>query len=247
MISILVPVKDAERFLRSTLLSVRAQTWSDWEAVIVIDSKSRDSSADIAREMAAVDPRFRLYTGSRNGVSNVRNFALDQARGEYIAFLDSDDLWLPNKLEIQLAAMKMANSALSCTSFRRISLDGTRVGRKISPPAQISYRRLLQQNCMLMSSVMVRREAIGLKRFRDMGCEDFAFWLDLLRDGENGLGLNQDLVRYRIVPNSRGSSKWRSFTESWAVLRAQTSVSLPMQAANLALLGARGAMKYARF
>ncbi len=247
VISVVIPVYNAERFLAATIESLRQQTFSSWEGLIALDPKSQDRSLAIARRLARLDPRLRILHSNGAGAAAARNTGLDAARGDYIAFLDADDLWLPQKLAFQVAAMIAGQARISCTAFRRISQDGMRSGRLIRPPRRINCARLQQQNCMLMSSAMVQHSLVKATRFRDIGCEDFAFWLDLLGGGEVAHGLQLDLVRYRIVALSRGSSKLRTLRESWEVLRARPSAGFVRDLFHIGMLSARGAVKHARF
>ena len=247
IISIIIPAYNSERYLADTLTSVLAQTFSSWEALVVIDPQTEDQTSTIAEQFALRDDRIRIFRGTQPGVAATRNLALRTARGEYLAFLDSDDRWEPTKLAFQITAMIASDASLSCTAFRRLSADGVRQGREIKPPRRITYARLQQQNCILMSSAMVKRSLVGTTEFHDIGCEDFAFWLEILSRTPSALGIQKVLLNYRIVASSRGSNKWRSLRESWDVLRARPKASLPQTLFHISMLSARGAIKHARF
>jgi teichuronic acid biosynthesis glycosyltransferase TuaG len=246
-VSILIPAYNCERFLEATIDSVLAQSFRDWEMILSVDPGSTEATRSLVEKLARKDSRIRWSISSAKGVSANRNHAMDLAQGEYFAFLDADDVWDPRKLEIQLVRMKDHRAGFSCTTFRRLDESSARKGRKISPPRRITYRRLLQQNCILCSSVMVSRDLVGDLRFQELGCEDFDFWLRLLRkSGTPCLGCREDLVYYRIVSGSRGASKWRSLKETWGVWRRQ-SLSLPSRFGLLGIFTFRSLAKYSRF
>jgi teichuronic acid biosynthesis glycosyltransferase TuaG len=246
-VSILTPVFNAERFLAQTVQSVVRQTHPRWTLQLLIDPQCTDGSEALARKFAKSDSRIQVIQAPRSGVSEVRNCGLELARGPFVAFLDSDDLWLPHKLERQLRFLTQTGSGICSTGFRRISESGNRVGRFITVPERMTYRRLLQQNCILCSSVLLDLRKFKCVRFPVTGCEDFALWLSLLRPAATTLGLREDLVRYRIVKGSRGSGKWRSLRETWQIFRVQEKLNGWRAVGLMGLFVARGIGKYARF
>jgi teichuronic acid biosynthesis glycosyltransferase TuaG len=250
LVSVIMPTYNSARFLPQAVASVRAQTFGHWELLISVDPKSSDDTAAIAENLAAGDRRVRVFYPKGPGVAAARNAGLENARGRYLAFLDSDDLWLPCKLSQQLRRMRESDSGFSCTRYRRFAgsnLDGGREGHLIVLPDQITYQRLLQQNCILLSSVILDRHAHPEVAFRDVGCEDFDLWLRLLRPGGWCLGVQQDLLRYRIVRGSRGSNKWQSLRETWEVFRHSAGLSAVRSSAIMMPFLARNLVKYARF
>ncbi len=246
-VSILTPVFNAARFLTATIDSVCAQTYPHWTLYLILDPLSGDESGLIAHAYARRDPRIRVLTAASPGVSAARNCGLENAEDDYIAFLDSDDVWLPEKLARQVRVLEGAAGGFCSTSFRRIDTGGVRVGRVLSVPPRISYQRLLQQNCILCSSVMLNRRRVGKVRFPEMGCEDFALWLSLLQGGSSCIGLQQDLVRYRIVLGSRGSDKWRSLRETWIIYRQREKLNRLRASATLGIFVVRGLARHWRF
>lgn len=246
-VSILIPVYNAEIFLTETVRSVQAQTYPSWEALLIIDPLSSDRSASLAEELARTDPRIRVVRANQPGVSSARNQGLDLTEGEFVAFLDSDDVWLPCKLETQLQVMSTPERAWTCTAFRRLNENGSRLGRVIAVPARVNRLRLLQQNSILCSSVVIRRNLLGERRFPSVGCEDFALWLQLLRGHTYCYGVATPLVKYRVVKGSRGANKWRTLRESWCIYRAQEKLGFAPALMALFLLITRGALKHSRF
>jgi teichuronic acid biosynthesis glycosyltransferase TuaG len=222
-VSIVTPMFNAARFIRATTDGVAAQTYTDWEHLLVDDGSSDDSLA-IARRRSAADGRFVvLRTSGRAGALEARNTGLDAARGRYVAFLDADDLWLAAKLERQVAFMQRTGAAISHTAYRRFDdADGT-PGRVIQPPARIGYRDLLGNTAILMSAGMVDARQFGDLRVPAGGHpsmrSDLRFWLRCLRGGAVAHGLDEDLVRYRVVNDSLSSNPVRSAYWVWRTYR----------------------------
>lgn len=141
LVSIVTPVYNAARWLPETMASVRAQTLTDWEHILVDDGSS-DNSVAIIAAAAADDPRVRLLqTPCNNGPSAARNMALDAARGRFIAFLDADDLWLPEKLSQSVWWMTAHGYEFIYHDYRHISQDGCKVGRLVRGPGRVEYAR----------------------------------------------------------------------------------------------------------
>jgi teichuronic acid biosynthesis glycosyltransferase TuaG len=242
-ISVVMPVYNAEAFLDEAIRSVLAQTREDWELLLVLDPGSADRSAEIAAGYAARDPRVRVLASPKRGAAPTRNHGIENARGDYVAFLDSDDLWLPAKLARQVAFIQAERAAFSCSAFRRFLSDG-RVSRLINVPARITYRRLLRQNCINCCSVMIDRRLVPRFAFPEIGVEDYALWLALLREVGYCAGLREDLVRYRVVEGSRGSNKLRGLRHIWAIYREREKLA-PLRASwSIAAFTLRNALKY---
>ena len=198
--------------------------------------------------MAREDPRVRLIRLERNsGPAGARNAALSASSGRYLAFLDSDDLWLPEKLDRQLAFMTEQNCALSYTAFRRISSDGRRVGRLITVPARMTYGDLLKNTAIATLTVMLDREKTGDPVMTDVGYDDYTLWLEILRSGEVAQGLQEDLGRYRVVRGSVSSRPMRSADWVWRVYRDIEKMSFAASAYCLCHYGARAFIKRLRF
>jgi teichuronic acid biosynthesis glycosyltransferase TuaG len=219
LVSIVTPAYNAETFLPSTIDSVVNQTYSEWEWHIV-DDCSRDGTRRLVEEHARADPRIRLVALATNsGPAMARQAGVAAAKGRYIAFLDSDDLWMPGKLERQLRFMAQQEAGLSFTAFRRISRDGSRVGRLIQVPARLSYRQLLGNTAIATSTAIVDRRVTGSFAMVKTYYDDFALWLEITRRGCVAHGLDQDLMRYRVLEGSVSRKKGRSAMMVWRIYR----------------------------
>ena len=219
LVSIITPAYKAARVISETVASVQAQTHGRWEMLIAEDCGPDDTRA-IVSALARGDNRIRLITPLRNGgPARARNHALAQARGRWVAFLDSD-MWLPDKLERQLAFHRANDHAvLSFTGFRRISADGVRTGSYIPVPASLGYRQLLGNTAIATSTVIIDRAHSGEFAMRPTYYDDFACWLALLKDGGVAVGLDEDLMRYRVMEASVSRDKRNSAKQVWLAYR----------------------------
>ena len=229
-VSVVIPVFNAAETLEATLASVQAQSLPDWEALLVDDGSTDDSPAILAR-LAAADPRLRcLSTEGQMGAGPARNAGIAAASGRFIAFLDADDQWHPRKLELQLAAMAAAGAVLSCTAWLRRDLArGT--DTVIGVPARASRADLLKTNTMACSSAIYDRAHFGPRAMPALRRrQDFAFWLDLLRDTPFVLGVPLVLMTYRQHAASLSAPKGRAAADTWTLYRQTPGLTLPQAA-----------------
>ncbi len=228
LVSIIIPAFNAARFIRATLESVQAQTYTNWEA-LVVDDCSQDNTYEIVKELANIDNRIRCFQLTENsGPAIARNTAIATATGRYIAFLDSDDLWLPQKLDRQLLFMQAYDIAFSYTQYRRISESGDTCSKLISVPDQIQYWNLLKNTAVTTSTVVIDRKKTGLFEMVNKGYDDFILWLYLLKSGFTAFGLQEDLCRYRIVNNSISRNKLTAARWVWSIYRQTEKISPPL-------------------
>lgn len=246
-VSIVTPVYNAARHIAATIDSVIAQTRTDWELVIVDDS-SADESVAIVQQFAERDHRIRIIQQSGNsGPAAARQRGLDAATARYVALLDSDDLWLPEKLAEQLAFMAETGAPLTFTAYRRISEDGSRTGRMISVPPSLTYRGLLKNTAIATSTAMVDRAQTGPLAMTFCRFDDYALWLELLGRGHVALGLPRDLMRYRVVRRSVSRNKGRAARWVWSIYRDVRRLSRVEAAWCFAHYAAHALAKHGRF
>jgi teichuronic acid biosynthesis glycosyltransferase TuaG len=212
-VSIITPVYNAARWLPETMASVRAQTFTDWEHLLV-DDGSTDESMAVVEKIARGDSRIRLLRTPRNmGPSAARNVGIDAARGRFVAFIDSDDIWLPRKLEQSLECILSHGYDFIYHDYRSISPDGTMVGSLIQAPEILNLRSLHTRRGFGCLSIVLDRMRVANFRF-PVGCEflheDFCALSTLAQQGHIGHRLPEDLARYRLSPQSRSSNKLRS-------------------------------------
>ncbi|MET0169613.1 MAG: glycosyltransferase family 2 protein [Aliihoeflea sp.] len=219
LVSVVMPAFNAETTIAQSIESVLLQTVGDFE-LIIVDDMSSDRTMDVVARHADRDARIRvLSTGSNSGGPAVpRNLALAQAASRYVAFLDADDFWSPRKTELQLSAMKAAGTAISCTGFDVVDVDGANIGAFI-PPVCAGYSSLLKSNSVGCLTAIYDAERLGHPSFPICGHEDYALWLQLTRDGTSILGLPQKLASYRIGAPSVSSDKMKVLRYFWHIYR----------------------------
>ncbi len=227
-VSVITPAYNAERFIKETIQSVLDQTYSDWE-MIIVDDRSKDRTVEYIKEMQAIDARIRLIELEKNSGSAVaRNTAIENAGGRYIAFLDSDDSWMPEKLERQLRFMEDKDIAFSFTAYVRTLEDGTETEYTSRTPATVDWDALMKRCVIGCLTVMLDREKTGeVKMVNIRTRQDYALWLDLTRRGFTAHGLADVLAKYRVVGDSISSNKWKAAKRNWYVFRHIESQSLP--------------------
>lgn len=227
LISVITPAFNAEKYIEDTIKSVLSQSYQNWEHLIVLDCNSKDRTEEIIKQYSLKDPRIKLITSPQAiGASNNRNLALDAAKGEYVAFLDSDDLWTPDKLSKQVAFMIQKNCAFSFTGFRRISQDNSVLGYAHQMPEKVSYNELLKNNCIACLTVVFKRDQFSDLRFQEHGWEDMAFWLQILKRTPYAYSVNEPLALYRIVKGSRSNNKLFAAKLRWNTYRLVEKMSL---------------------
>lgn len=208
LVSIVLPCYNAAAFLPATLESVIAQTFGDWEC-IAVDDASKDETASILADFASRDPRIRpLFLEKNGGAAASRNAALREMRGRYLAFLDADDVWLPEKLALQVARLEATGAALCHTSYRFMDEGGNVLPGGVKATPKVDLRTYLRNTEIGMSTAVLDREQIGEITFRDIRiCQDTHLWLELLRRGFVSEGICEPLVNYRVREGQISGSK----------------------------------------
>lgn len=214
-----MPAYNAEHTLSEAVGSVLAQTWPNWELLLVVDKNSSDQTQAIANSYAARDPRVKPISGlSQGGCVFNRNQAIQRACGDFLAFLDSDDLWLPEKLERQVEFMELTGCDLSYTGYAQMNWSGRRLPHVIQPPARLTYEDLLNDNLLGCLTAMIRRSRFPEIHFEEHLHEDFILWLRLLRQTD-AQGLPDTLAVYRQAAHSRSGNKVKAALARWRILR----------------------------
>ena len=215
--SIIVPAHNCERYIGDCIRSVLAQTVDGWE-LLVIDDASADRTADIAEEYAKRDPRIRVVRlESNRGAAEARNVGVRLAKYDWIALLDADDVWLPEKLECGKEAVADGQTDFVYTGFSFMSEDGRPGKEKGAVPPTVTYSKLLGGNVIVCSSVLLRRELLaGHPMLPGPWHEDFLCWLEILRSGARARGISRPLVWLRQRPTSTTANKFHSIRLTWS-------------------------------
>ena len=228
-VSIVIPVHNAAAYLAETVKSVQAQTFSDWE-LILVDDHSTDDSAQILRRLASDDGRIRLAaTGAeQHGAAAARNLGTQSASGQYLAFLDADDLWMPEKLEKELDFLRKKDAAFAFTAYEFGDETARGTGKIVHVPPVLSYRRALSRTVIFTSTVLfdlsrIKKELLYMP---DVGSEDTATWWRILRSGYFAYGLDETLTVYRRPKKSLSSNKFTALTRIWDLYRKQEGLSV---------------------
>lgn len=247
LVSIVTPAFKAAKYIGHTIASVQAQSYGNWE-MLIVDDCSPDDTAAVVTTFSAADPRVRLIRQKHNGgPAAARNAAIREAKGRWLAFLDSDDLWLPAKLNHQVDFQRRHGVKLTFTEFRRISADGSRIGHLVRVPDRLDYQTLLGNTAIATSTVIVDRALAGDIEMKKIYYDDFGCWLDVLRAGGFARGIHEDLMRYRVVGGSVSRNKRRSAMEVWKIYREVERLGRLASAYHFSKYALRGALKYRRF
>ena len=220
IVSVIMPAYNASTTIEQAIRSVMTQTYTDWE-LIVIDDASADDTCAVVRRLMAEDARIRLVQNPENrGVAHTRNRGLDLCTGEYVALLDCDDIWFPNKLEQQLSLAMESGADIIYCSYGIVDETGKTRCDDFVVPTDITYHEALSYSVISCSTALLSRRVVDAYRFRtDFYHEDLLLWLELLRDGYVARGVTDVLAQYRVSSGSRASNKLKSAIRRWAVMR----------------------------
>lgn len=218
LVSIIIPVYNAEKYIGSTLNSIYSQTYKQFE-IILVDDCSTDKSAEIINEHAKSHSEIVYHLQEKNGGAAVaRNTALSLAKGKYVAFLDSDDVWKPEKTEKQLKLLNEKDGAFAFTAIEMIDDNGELVKKKRKVKNEVNYKFLLHNTMIPTSSVIIDRSKTGeFTMPQRRSGQDYATWLQLLRNGTVAYGINEALVQYRVGHKSLSSNKFKSIKQVYEI------------------------------
>lgn len=217
--SVVIPAYRCEAYIADCLRSVQTQTITNIE-IIVVDDCSPDGMAIIVTDMAKQDSRIRYIKQNTNqGVAAARNLGVQEAQSEWIAFLDSDDIWMPEKLERQFALQRQTRATLIYTGAHLIDVEG-RIMKKIHVPLQAESNRLLRGNVISSSAVLCAKEALlHIPMERDDLHEDLICWVRILKTYGTAAGIDLPLHAIRLTPGSRSRNKLRNAYKTWLTYR----------------------------
>lgn len=222
-----MPMYNSARYVAESIESVMAQTYTNWE-LLVVDDGSTDGSVDIVREYTARDERIHLlFNDNHTGMpSGPRNHGMKHATGECIAFLDSDDLWMKDKLALQVEMFKDKDTVAVFSDYEKIDEEGNAAGRIVHAPAYTTYSKLLYSNVIGNLTGMYDVRKVGKKFMLHIHHEDFAFWLSVLKEGGVARNVGRVTAQYREHSGSVSANKLKILKWHWDVLRDVEKLSL---------------------
>lgn len=227
LVSIITPSHNARAFIRDTIDSVLAQTYSNWE-MIIVDDCSSDGSVEYIRDLISNDERIKLIDLHTNvGAAMARNTALGVAKGRFVAFLDSDDMWAPEKLDVQVNFMLQSKCAFSYTAYNVCNDKGDQIFGEISVPDTLTYHQYLANTIIGCLTVMLDVEKLGKIQMPNLrSSHDMALWADILKSIDKAYGINTSLASYRLVATSNTANKLKASKEVWAVYRKHLNMNV---------------------
>lgn len=227
LVSIIVPVYNAQNFIGETIQCVQAQTYARWE-LLLVDDCSLDNSCNVIKEMQCTDERIKLIRQETNsGAARCRNKGVSCARGRYLCFLDADDIWEENKLERELAFIS-GGKGFVFTGYEFADENGQGLGKIVRVPEQITYHEALKNTTIFTSTVMIDRAIIADTDIM-MPCvesEDTATWWNILKKYGMGFGLDECLVRYRRSAGTLSSNKLQAIRRIWNLYRKHEKLGI---------------------
>ena len=223
LVSIIIPVYNVEKYIIETLKCVEKQTYPHWEVIMVEDGSSDNTVTCIENylESTQTDRMRLLHQEINGGAARARNRGLQEAEGRYIAYLDADDLWEPEKLEKELAFMEEKQAAFAFTGYEFADEQGRGTGKVVRVPATLVYKEALKNTTIFTTTVMFDTEKIPkeLLEMPIIKSEDTALWWKVLRNGYTAYGLDENLAKYRRVGHSLSSNKLEALRRIWNLYR----------------------------
>lgn len=220
LVSVVIPVYNAEKYIKDTVGTVLAQTMQDFE-ILLVNDHSIDGSLQVMEGIA--DKRVRIIEGDGGSAARARNKGVQEARGRYIAYLDSDDAWLPEKLEKTLHFMEEKDCGFAFTAYEFADVEGKGLGKIVHVPEELPYKKALSRTIIFTSTVIFDLTKLGKEEIMmpDVKSEDTALWWKILKQGEIACGLDENLVRYRTGGTSLSSNKSNAAKRIWALYGMQ--------------------------
>lgn len=228
MVSIITPSYNSAKYIAATIESVLSQTYQDWE-MLIVDDCSTDGSYELIESYSRKDSRIKSFkTQAHVGNPTVpRNIAIENAQGQYIAFLDSDDLWMPGKLKRQLEYFKdSSETAVVFSYYEKISEAGERNNRIVTSPSRITYRQLLKGNVIGSLTGIYDTSKVGKVLLQRIGHEDYLMWLRILKKGYFAQNTNDVQALYRVKGRSFSSNKCKTIKWQWQIYRESEGLNL---------------------
>lgn len=219
-VSIIMPCHNGANFIKAAIESVMAQTYSDWELLIINDN-STDTSSQIIKEYENKDPRIKYLENTNNtGMpATPRNVGIEKANGRYIAFLDCDDIWISSKLQKQIPLFAERDCGVVFSYYKKIDEKGSIISNSIVSPKVVSYKKLLNGDCIGNLTGVYDTKKTGKVFQHEIHAEDYLMWLEILKKGFYAKNTNTLEGYYRISSSSTSSNKFKSAKWNWNIYK----------------------------
>lgn len=243
LVSIITPAHNSAAYISQTIDSVLAQTYQNWE-LLIVDDCSTDNTVSVIQTYCLQDTRIKLLKLTENlGPAGSRNYALDLAQGRFIAFLDSDDFWAPTKLSLQIGFMLAHGHPFTYTAYYKVTEQGQPLGT-MGVPARLSYDALLKTchiGCLtaVYDTAFFGKVAMPLIR----KSQDFGLWLILVKQAGYAVGLTEPLAYYRLRSNSNTANKWQAAAFTWRIYRQVAALPLLQSTYYFSQYAVRGVLR----
>lgn len=230
LVSIIMPLFNGELHVKESINSVLNQEYINWE-LIIIDDCSTDRSREVVKEYTRNCSKIKLLqTNINQGPAYARNMGIQEAKGDYISFLDSDDVWFPNKLKAQIDFIKKTNAELIFSNYEKISHAGKKANRVIYLPNKVTYKDILKSNFVPCLTALYNVKKLG-KHFQNtdkflISYEDYLMWVSILKNGIIAYNTNQTLAYYRLSEKSISRNKFKMLTIRWHLYRNIEKLSI---------------------
>lgn len=226
LVSIIMPLYNASNYIGNTIKCIQAQTYCNWE-LIVVDDLSTDNSAELVSKFASQDSRIKLFKQNKNqGAAMARNRAVKESNGKFLAFLDSDDIWVPDKLTRQINFMKTNNQSFTCSYYGKIDEDGNNLHYTVKAKRIVTYNRLLLHN-IGNSTVIYNKEVLGKTYIPNIRKRnDYLMWLTVIKKAQRIICIPEVLTFHRLRAESLSSKKMSLFKYHWLIYRKYEKLSL---------------------
>lgn len=245
IVSIIMPCHNGAAYIEKAIESVIAQTYNDWE-LIIIDDNSTDDSVVIVEKYACKDSRIHCYKNMNNtGMpASPRNAGINEAKGRYIAFLDCDDFWISSKLQNQLPLFENESCAVVYSYYQKIDARGNIISKPIESPKSVSYKELLNGDCIGNLTGVYDTKKVGKVFQKEIHAEDYLMWLEILSKGYIAMNTNSVEGYYRVTSSSTSSNKIKSALWNWNIYRKELKLSFIEALHHFTMYSMKGVFKF---
>lgn len=226
LVSVIMPSYNAEKYIAESIESVLHQTYRNWE-LLITDDCSCDRTPEIVQSYCQQDQRINFVVAKQHaGIAKTRNQSIARAKGQFIAFLDNDDLWVPEKIEKQVRFIVENNYAFVYSAYELMNEDGTLKGKTIKTAGVVDYNKYLRNTIIGSGTIMLDQNQTGSLVMPDNATsDDMALWCKILKDGHQAYPIPEVLMKYRVRSNSASANKLKAAKDVWLVYRKQEKLS----------------------